>query len=253
MLGHHTPPPVKTRGGLLPVMRADISCYFLWIIRGPDNPPPFNPDYPPPTVTFGRGYKYPLTSSSPSCSSWTRTPPIVGATKLQDLPPQPTKALDLWRIEGGGLDLHPHWSDLLSTLICLRDLCLGFPWIPRPWFVYSISWYLLFDSIMLSFGASYSVVDACPKILKAGSTLRNPLVESELGLCGGSLQRIIGRAFVALVRPLWQPHPSNIDVLPLKRKELPESHPCLCVLHSWLPLPFIAFTYYILLSLLIVI
>jgi hypothetical protein len=28
---------------------------------------------------------------------------------------------------------------------------------------------------------------------------------------------------VALVRPLWRPHPSNVDVLSLKRKELRES------------------------------
>jgi hypothetical protein len=97
-------------------------------------------------------------------------------------------------------------------------LCLGFPWIPRPWFVYLIFWYLLFDSIVLSLGASNSVVDACPKIVKAGSASRNPLVESDLGLCGESLHRRIGWAFVALVRPLWQPHPSNVDVLPLKER-----------------------------------
>jgi hypothetical protein len=134
----------------------------------------------------------------------------------------------------------------------LRDLCLGFLWIPRPWFVYLISWYLLFDSIVLSLGASNLVVDACPKIVKAGSALRNPLMESELGLCGGSLHRRIGWAFVALVRPLCQPHPSNVDILPLKRKELRKSHPCLRVLHSRLRLSFIAFTYCILLSLLFV-
>jgi hypothetical protein len=132
-------------------------------------------------------------------------------------------------------------------------LCIGFSWIPRPWIVYLISCYLLFDSIMLSLGASNSVVDACPKIVKAGSALRNPLVESELGLCGESLHQRIGWAFVALVRPLWQPHLSNIDVLPLKRKELWESHPCLRVLHSRFPLSFIAFIYCILFSLLVVI
>src|SRR4051794_30494425 len=33
-----------------------------------------------------------------------------------------------------------------------------------------------------------------------------------------------GEAFVALVRLFWQPHPSNIDTFPLKRKELHESH-----------------------------
>jgi hypothetical protein len=43
---------------------------------------------------------------------------------------------------------------------------------------------------------------------------------------------------------LWQPHPSNVDVLPLKRKELRELHPRLRVLHSRLPLSFIAFILY---------
>jgi hypothetical protein len=52
--------------------------------------------------------------------------------------------------------------------------------------------YLLFDSIVLFLGASNSVVDACPKLVKAGSALRNPLVESELGLCSGSLHWRIG-------------------------------------------------------------
>jgi hypothetical protein len=98
----------------------------------------------------------------------------------------------------------------------LRDLCLGFPWNPRPWFVYLISCYLLFDSIVLSLGSSNLVVDVCPKLAKAGLALRNPLVESELGLCGESLHRRIRWAFVALVSPLWQPHLSNVDVLPLK-------------------------------------
>jgi hypothetical protein len=35
-------------------------------------------------------------------------------------------------------------------------------------------------------------VDVCPKIVKAGFALRNPLVESELGLYGGTLHRRIG-------------------------------------------------------------
>jgi hypothetical protein len=86
-------------------------------------------------------------------------------------------------------------------------LCLGFPWNPRPWFMYLIYCYLLFDNIVLFLGASNSVVNASPKLVKAGSALRNPLVESELGLCGVSSHRRIGWAFVALVRPLWQPHP----------------------------------------------
>jgi hypothetical protein len=58
--------------------------------------------------------------------------------------------------------------------------------------VYLISCYLLFDSIVLFLRASNSVVNVCPKLVKAGSALRNPLVESELGLCGGSLHQRIG-------------------------------------------------------------
>jgi hypothetical protein len=45
----------------------------------------------------------------------------------------------------------------------------------------------LFDSIVLFLGASNSIVGACPKLVKDDSALRNPLVESELGLCGGKL------------------------------------------------------------------
>jgi hypothetical protein len=33
-----------------------------------------------------------------------------------------------------------------------------------------------------------------------------------------------GDAFMALVRPMWKQHPSNADILSLKRKELQESH-----------------------------
>jgi hypothetical protein len=51
---------------------------------------------------------------------------------------------------------------------------------------------VLFDSIVLFLGASNSVMDACPKLVKASSALRNPLVDSELGLYGESLHRRIG-------------------------------------------------------------
>jgi hypothetical protein len=131
-------------------------------------------------------------------------PPLLEPPSLLDLLPHQPKVLDLRGIEGGGLDQHPHRSDSLSPLICLRDLCLGFPWNPRPWFLYLISCYLLFDSIVLFLGASNSVVDACPKLVKAGSTLSNPLVESELGLCGASSHLRIGWAFVALPH-MWHP------------------------------------------------
>ena len=66
------------------------------------------------------------------------------------------------------------------------------PLCPKTLFVYLIYCYLLFDSIVLCLEASNSVVESCPKIVKAGSALRNPLVESELGLCGESLHQRIG-------------------------------------------------------------
>jgi hypothetical protein len=102
-------------------------------------------------LNFGFVTKGKLTTVLITPSSWGSK--LVHQRGTINIPSQPTKALDLSRIEGGGLDLHPHRSDLLSPLICLRDLCLGFPWNPRPWFVYLISCYLLFDSIVLSLGA----------------------------------------------------------------------------------------------------
>jgi hypothetical protein len=44
-----------------------------------------------------------------------------------DFLPQPPKALDIWRIEGEGQDLHPHQRDLNLPLIHLRALLLEFP------------------------------------------------------------------------------------------------------------------------------
>jgi hypothetical protein len=83
--------------------------------------------------SFGRGYKYPPPFFLlKDCLISTKNTSIFEPLKSQDLLPQPTKALDLWRIKGEGLDLHSHRSDSLSPLVCLRDLCLGIPWNPRP-------------------------------------------------------------------------------------------------------------------------
>jgi hypothetical protein len=188
-----------------------------------------------------------------SCSSqaW-RTP--FWSHKIHKISPlNPPKLLIFGKSKEGALIYILTEAIYFPLSFAWGPLCLGLPCVPRPWFVYLVSCYLLFDSIVLYLGASNSVVDACPKIVKAGSALRNPLVESELGLCGRSLHQRLGWAFVALVRPLWQPHLSNVDVLPLKRKKLWELHPCLRVLHSRLPLSFIDFIYCILFSLLVII
>src|SRR3954469_16375306 len=56
----------------------------------------------------GVAYKKGPLSSSSSCSSCSRTPTPLDPPNLQDLFIQPSKVIDLWRIEGGGLDLHIH-------------------------------------------------------------------------------------------------------------------------------------------------
>jgi hypothetical protein len=55
---------------------------------------------------------------------------IFGATPVLDLHLQPPKVLDLWRIEGGGPDLHLHQRNLFSLSICLGNLCPVVPWDP---------------------------------------------------------------------------------------------------------------------------
>jgi hypothetical protein len=152
---------------------------------------------------LGGGYKYPPPSFPMSCSSqsW-RTP--FWSHKIHKISPlNPPKLLIFGESKEEALIYILTEAIYFPLLFAWGPLCLGFPCVPRPWFVYLISCYLLFDSIVLFLGASNSVVDACPKIVKAGSALRNPLVESELDLCGGSLYQRLGWAFVALVRPLW--------------------------------------------------
>jgi hypothetical protein len=74
------------------------------------------------------GYKCLSPSSSPSCSSCSRTRHYLEPPKLLDLHFQPFKALDLWRIEGGDPDLHLHRRNFISLSIRLGNLCLVVPW-----------------------------------------------------------------------------------------------------------------------------
>ena len=66
-------------------------------------------------------------------------------------------------------------------------------------------------------------MESCPKLVKVDSHLdRHHLVEKWIRLCGGFTGEE-GEAFVALVA-FVVPHLSNVDVLPLKRKELRETN-----------------------------
>jgi hypothetical protein len=68
-------------------------------------------------IHFGEGYLYPSSSSSPACSSSSRTRYYLEPSSLLDLHLQPPKASDLWRIEGGGPDLHLHRRNLFGGVI----------------------------------------------------------------------------------------------------------------------------------------
>ena len=72
------------------------------------------------------------------------------------------------------------------------------------------------------------------------------LVETWAAPLWQKLTREEGEAFVALVRPLWRPHLSNVDVLP-KREELRETYPCLLAPLGYF-IPFITFTHILLSS-----
>jgi hypothetical protein len=76
---------------------------------------------------FGEGYKYPSPSSSSSCSSSSRTRHYLETTSLLDLHLQPPKVSDLWRIKGGGPDLHLHRRNFFFPSFCLRDSFLVVP------------------------------------------------------------------------------------------------------------------------------
>jgi hypothetical protein len=78
-------------------------------------------------IHFGEGYLYPP-SSSPAWSSSSRTRHYLDPTSLLYLHLQPPKLTDLWRIEGGGPDLHVHRRNFISLSISLGNLCLVVPW-----------------------------------------------------------------------------------------------------------------------------
>ena len=92
---------------------------YLWL--RPDYPAP--PDYPPPNqaglsgpsdhqrLYFGRGYKYPSSFRvrvAASISKILSKPTPFQTPNPQDLPPQPIKPVDTWRIEGEDQDLQLH-------------------------------------------------------------------------------------------------------------------------------------------------
>ena len=100
--------PVLVR--IYPILRSDISgaCFLCngqisW--RGINTPPP----------TSGQ-------TSSPTLKSTIRA-----SSDLQLLPIHPSISADLWRIEGGGPDLHLHRVVFHFPLILLRAPLLGFP------------------------------------------------------------------------------------------------------------------------------
>ena len=75
------------------------------------------------------GYKYPLLPQTKVAHFLLKSPPLEPLQETQDsldLLLQPSKALDLWRIEGEDPDLHLHRSDLHFPLICLRAPLLVF-------------------------------------------------------------------------------------------------------------------------------
>jgi hypothetical protein len=79
-------------------------------------------------VTFREGVFIPLPLIFSSYSSSSRTRHYLEPTSLLDLHLQPPKVSDLWRIEGGGPDLHLHRRNFCFPSFCLRDLFLVVPW-----------------------------------------------------------------------------------------------------------------------------
>ena len=78
-------------------------------------------------LSFGEGYKYPSPFLQPTSSTRKEKTPLLQVQESLDLPIPPSKLVDLWRIEGEGLDLHLHRAVLHFPLIHLRDHLLGFP------------------------------------------------------------------------------------------------------------------------------
>ena len=79
------------------------------------------------TVRNLEGYKRGTSSPTSSCSFSHSQEHSAEPPNLQDLHLQPSKVPDLWRIEGGGLDLHLHRSDLHFHLTSLRAPCSRVP------------------------------------------------------------------------------------------------------------------------------
>ena len=65
--------------------------------------------------------------TSGQTSSLTLKSTIRASSNLADLPIQPLISADLWRIEGGGPNLHLHQAVFYFPLILLRAPLLGFP------------------------------------------------------------------------------------------------------------------------------
>jgi hypothetical protein len=160
MFGPDYPPPRKLAKDLVEQGFAAPCIGGVLLVglfgQGPDNPggggtenlPPFYLDNSPPTqqwLQFERGYKYPSPSSTSSCSSSTKNTTIFEPPNSQDLLHHPPKVVDLWGIEGEGLDLYLHRSKSLSpqgilkgfisffmfdnlTTCCLTALC----WSSEP-------------------------------------------------------------------------------------------------------------------------
>ena len=132
--------PIARLSGTGRIIDRIIGQRFLWrIITNQIIRPSLRPDNPAPrflqrlqTASFEKWYKYPLHLQPQVSLTRIEERPFVEPPNLRDLL-LPPKFVDLWRIEGEDLDLRSYPSDLLSPLIHLRGLSLGFPLgEPRP-------------------------------------------------------------------------------------------------------------------------
>jgi hypothetical protein len=135
-LGRIFRPPLKSAKDQKMVRRASLRFQVGYLARyfqkwaglsGPNLPRIIRP-WQLQRIHFGEGYLYPFPSSSPACSSSSRTRHYLEPTSLLDLHLQPPKVPDLWRIDGGGPDLHLHRRNFFSLSICLGNSFLVVPW-----------------------------------------------------------------------------------------------------------------------------
>ena len=91
----------------------------IYPVLGPDIS---GPCLPVQREDFWRGYKY-LSTYLWTNSSPTSKSTIRASSDLQLLPIHPSISADLWRIEGGGSDLHLHQAYFHFPLILLRVPC----------------------------------------------------------------------------------------------------------------------------------